>query len=126
MIQVWKTPTCGCCSAWAEHLSNAGFDVAATNVDQRELEQIKDRLLVPQRLRSCHTATIGGYVIEGHVPAKDIELLATLKPEISGIAVPGMPIGSPGMEMGGQTEPYATYAFDKTGPTAIFARHGGT
>ena len=124
-IQVWKTPTCGCCGAWVEHLRGAGFEVVATDVEQDALDQIKDRLNVPPSLRSCHTALIGEYVVEGHVPAADIELLMNFEPEIVGIAVPGMPIGSPGMEMGDETEPYATYAFDETGPTAIFARHGG-
>lgn len=124
-IQVWKTPTCGCCGAWVEHLRNEGFDVAATDIDQNALDQVKARLGVPLALRSCHTARVGDYVVEGHVPAADIELLLNFAPEIVGIAVPGMPIGSPGMEMGDETEPYATYAFDETGPTAIFARHGG-
>ena len=124
-IEVWKTPTCGCCAAWVEHLQDAGFNVAATDVDQGALDQVKDSLCVPTMLRSCHTARVGGYVVEGHVPAEDIELLLSFTPEIAGIAVPGMPVGSPGMEMGGDVEPYATYAFDKTGPTAIFARHDG-
>ena len=124
-IEVWKTPTCGCCAAWVEHLQNAGFDVAVTDLNQGALDQIKDRLGIPGLLRSCHTARVGGYVVEGHVPAADIELLLSFAPELSGIAVPGMPVGSPGMEMGNEVEPYATYAFDETGPTAIFARHGG-
>ena len=124
-IEVWKTPTCGCCAAWVEHLQNAGFDVAVTDLNQGALDQIKDRLGIPGLLRSCHTARVGGYVVEGHVPAADIELLLSFAPELSGIAVPGMPVGSPGMEMGDEVEPYATYAFDETGPTAIFARHGG-
>lgn len=124
-IEVWKTPTCGCCAAWVEHLQDAGFNVAGTDVDQGALDEIKDRLGVPGLLRSCHTARVGGYVVEGHVPAADIELLLSFAPEVSGIAVPGMPVGSPGMEMGDEVEPYATYAFDETGPTAIFARHGG-
>lgn len=124
-IKVWKTPTCGCCGAWVEHLKQAGFDVSATDIDQDALDQVKDRLGVPTMLRSCHTAEIGGYVVEGHVPAADIKLLIEYAPKIAGIAVPGMPIGSPGMEMGDEIEPYATVAFDETGPTTIFARHGG-
>lgn len=123
-IEVWKTPTCGCCAAWLEHLQSAGFDVRAFNVDQAALDRIKDQLVVPPMLRSCHTARIGEYVVEGHVPAADIELMLSFAPEIRGIAVPGMPIGSPGMEMGDETEPYATYAFDEAGPVAVFARHG--
>lgn len=124
-VEVWKTPTCGCCSAWGDHLTQAGFQVTSTNLDQAALDRVKDRLGVPAQLRSCHTASVGGYTIEGHVPAADIELLLDFKPDVEGIAVPGMPIGSPGMEMGDETEPYATYAFDETGPLAIFARHGG-
>ena len=124
-IQVWKTPTCGCCRAWVEHLKQAGFDVSATDIYQDAFDQVKDRLGVPIMLRSCHTAEIGGYVVEGHVPAADIKLLLEYAPKIVGIAVPGMPLGSPGMEMGDEIEPYATVAFDETGPTAIFARHGG-
>ncbi|MDG1373114.1 MAG: DUF411 domain-containing protein [Paracoccaceae bacterium] len=124
-IKVWKTPTCGCCGAWVEHLQQAGFDVEATDIDQDTLDQVKNRLGVPTVLHSCHTAEVGGYVVEGHVPAADIKLLLNYSPEITGVAVPGMPVGSPGMEMGDEVEPYATYAFDSTGPTAIFARHGG-
>lgn len=124
-IQVWKTPTCGCCGAWVEHLRGAGFDVIATDVEQDALDQVKEHLGVPAALRSCHTAMVGDYVVEGHVPAADIELLMNFKPEIVGIAVPGMPIGSPGMEVGDEVEPYATYAFDLTGPISVFAKHGG-
>lgn len=123
-VEVWKTPTCGCCAAWVDHLRRAGFEVAARDVTQDALDEVKDRLGVPGPLRSCHTAAVGGYVVEGHVPAGDIELLLDFRPEIVGVGVPGMPIGSPGMEMGGEIEPYATIAFDETGPVAIFAKHG--
>lgn len=123
-IEVWKSPTCGCCSAWVSHLEDAGFSVLATNVSSDQLEAIKDRKGVPSALRSCHTAMIGTYVIEGHVPASDIELLLSFSPDISGLSVPGMPIGSPGMEMGAETEPYATIAFGLDGATGVFARHG--
>lgn len=94
-IRVWKTPTCGCCGAWVEHLNQAGFDVSATDIDQGALDQVKDRLGVPTMLRSCHTAEIGGYAVEGHVPAADIKLLIEYAPKIAGIAVPGMPVGPP-------------------------------
>ena len=123
-VKVWKTRTCGCCGSWVEHLRNAGFSVTATDVEQDALEQVKERVGVPPALRSCHTGLINDYVIEGHVPAADIKLLMNFNPEIIGIAVPGMPIGSPGMEMGDEIEPFATYAFDQTGPIAIFAKHG--
>lgn len=123
VVRVWKSPTCGCCSAWVAHLEKNGFAVEAANVADVDLDQIKDRLGVPTALRSCHTAEIGGYVIEGHVPAGDIALLRDFAPEIAGLAVPGMPIGSPGMEMGDEVEPYASIAFDADGPVGVFARH---
>lgn len=124
-IEVWKSPTCGCCSAWIAHLEGAGFSVLARDLSADRLAAVKDRMGVPDALRSCHTARIGEYVIEGHVPASDIELLLSFSPDISGLAVPGMPIGSPGMEMGDETEPYATVAFGPDGPVGVFARHGG-
>ncbi len=124
-IEVWKTPTCGCCSAWVEHLAQAGFETAVSNLSHDDLDQVKNQLGVPPMLRTFHTAVIDNYVIEGHVPAEDIELLLNARHEIRGIAVPGMPIGSPGMEMGDDTEPYITYAFDENGPVAILAKHGG-
>lgn len=122
-IQVWKSPTCGCCSAWVAHLVDAGFSVSAQNVSDDELQATKARLGVPTSLRSCHTASVGGYVIEGHVPAGDIKLLLSFEPEIMGLAVPGMPIGSPGMEMGNETERYDTIAFGPKGPIGVFAQH---
>lgn len=122
-IQVWKSATCGCCSAWVAHLVDAGFSVNAQDVSDDELLATKARLGVPLSLRSCHTARIGGYAIEGHVPAEDLELLLSFKPEISGLAVPGMPIGSPGMEMGNEIERFDTIAFGPKGPVGVFAQH---
>ncbi|MBJ18431.1 MAG: hypothetical protein CL933_03305 [Deltaproteobacteria bacterium] len=95
-IQVYKTPTCGCCGQWIDHLREAGFEVEAT--DMPDLTAFKAMNGVPKRLTSCHTAMVEGYVIEGHVPAADITRLLTERPKIAGLAVPGMPMGSPGME----------------------------
>lgn len=96
MIQVYKTPTCGCCTLWIDHLRASGFEVKAT--DLPDLSTLKAMNGVPNELSSCHTATIDGYVIEGHVPASDITRLLAERPKIAGLAVPGMPMGSPGME----------------------------
>jgi len=95
-IQVYKTPTCGCCSKWIDHLREAGFEVEAT--DLPDLTAFKAMNGVPNDLTSCHTAVVGGYLIEGHVPASDITKLLKERPKIAGLTVPGMPMGSPGME----------------------------
>ncbi len=95
-LQVWKDPWCGCCTGWARHMTSAGYDVT---VEVREdMEALKDRLGVPERLRSCHTGEMAGYVLEGHVPAMAARRLLNLRPTVRGLAVPGMPMGSPGME----------------------------
>ncbi len=122
---VFKSPTCGCCGKWVDHMRDAGFDVAVRNLDQDALEAEKDRLGVPASLRSCHTAEVAGYVIEGHVPASDVQLLMSFSPDVRGLAVPGMPIGSPGMEMGDEMEPYSSYAFSDRGDVRRFSQHGG-
>ena len=122
-VAVYKDATCGCCSQWVEHLRKQGFDATATNVTN--LEEVKTKNRVPEQLKSCHTATVGGYVIEGHVPAADVRRLLKERPKgVIGIAVPGMPIGSPGMEVpSGQTQPYKVLVFDKNGRTTVFASH---
>jgi hypothetical protein len=112
-LTVFKSPSCGCCQAWAEHMQRAGFSVEIEQVEN--LTPIKARLGVPQMLKSCHTATVNGYVIEGHVPAGDVTRLLREQPKAIGLAVPGMPIGSPGMEQGNQREPFKTILFGKTG-----------
>src|SRR6056297_475789 len=99
-MEVFKSPTCGCCSAWIEHMSRAGFSVDARDVDQEALYVLKARSGITPDLASCHTAFVDGFVVEGHVPAADIERLLTERPDAIGLSVPGMPIGSPGMEMG--------------------------
>ncbi len=120
-VVVYKTPTCGCCSKWIAHLRAAGFTVRATDLE--DLSAIRRDWKVPRNLASCHTAKVGGYVIEGHVPAADIRRLLAQRPRIDGLAVPGMPLGSPGMEQGGVVEPYDVLGFNAAGETQVFARH---
>lgn len=119
-VQVWKSPTCGCCSKWVDHLRAAGFDVEATNVGN--MNAVKREVSLPQALASCHTALVDGYVIEGHVPAEDVARMLDTRPDIRGIAVPGMPLGSPGMESP-TPEPYEVIAFGADGKMSVFARH---
>jgi hypothetical protein len=120
-VQVWKDPNCGCCRGWVEHLSRSGFAVAS--VDTSDLASIKAEAGIPADLASCHTARIEGYVLEGHVPAAAIRRLLNERPEGIGLAVPGMPIGSPGME-GGSPEVYAVILFGAT-ERRVFARFIG-
>lgn len=120
-IQVVKSPYCGCCTSWVEHLRHAGFDVRVTDLD--DVTPIARRLGVPDDLRSCHTAVIEGYAIEGHVPAADIRRLIAERPEAVGIAVPGMPIGSPGMEQGEVRQPYEVILFGRDGRRQRFSSH---
>jgi hypothetical protein len=119
-LHVYRSAGCGCCGAWMEHMRRAGFVVTATETD--DLDPIKARLGVPSDLASCHTATVGGYVVEGHVPGSDVLRLLAEKPKAIGLAVPGMPIGSPGMEQGATREPYAVLLFAPAG-RRVFARH---
>jgi hypothetical protein len=119
-IRVAKSPYCGCCSQWVEHLRRAGFQVRI--VDTEDLNPIARQLGVPDDLRSCHTAVVNGYVIEGHVPIADIRRLLAQRPRGTGLAVPGMPIGSPGMEQGSRRQPYNVILFEGT-RRAVFARH---
>lgn len=117
-----KDPSCGCCEAWVKHLRDEGFRVQVVNAP---VNPVKARLGVPRELASCHTAQVGGYVIEGHVPASAIKRLLSEKPSATGLAVPGMPVGSPGMEVEG-VEP-ATYEVVLFGPggRTTFARFRG-
>jgi hypothetical protein len=117
-VQVYKDAFCGCCANWVEHLKRAGFAATAENV--ADMNALKDKHGVPAKTRSCHTALVGGYVIEGHVPAAEIQRLLKEKPKVAGLAVPGMPIGSPGME-GANARPYDVLTFDKTGKTAVYS-----
>ena len=119
-ISVWKTRTCGCCALWVDHMRANGFDVKVQDVEN--LDAVKQRLGVSPRLSSCHTAQTGRYLIEGHIPADAVRRLLKERPTtIAGLAVPGMPIGSPGMEVpGGQRQPYAILTFDKSGRTTVY------
>ena len=117
-VTVYKSVTCGCCGNWNEHLRASGF--AVTNHDLQDVTPIKDKHHVPAALRSCHTALVGGYIVEGHVPADVIRKLLRERPAIAGIAVPGMPMGSPGME-GPRKDAYDIIAFDKAGKTSVYA-----
>lgn len=120
-VTVYKSPTCGCCEAWVSHLQQDGFDVKV--LDVKNVAPYKTQNGVTPKLASCHTAFVDGYVIEGHVPAQDIRRLLRERPKVTGLAVPGMPIGSPGMEQGGRKDPYQVLTFDKNGNTSIYANH---
>jgi hypothetical protein len=122
-ITVYKTPACGCCSAWIEHIKKAGFQVKSKNVTYGELAGLKRRYGIPLELSSCHTAFITNYFVEGHVPAEDIKALISEKPEALGLSVPKMPIGSPGMEMGNQKVPYDTLLVKRNGSSGVFRSH---
>lgn len=117
-VVVYKSPTCGCCGKWASHLQSDGFNV--TQIGTHNLKTVKINQGIPQRLASCHTAIIDGYSVEGHVPVKAIRRMLEEKPPIKGIAVPGMPIGSPGMEQGERKEPYDVLAIHPDGSTTIY------
>lgn len=119
-LTVYKSPTCGCCGKWIEHMKAAGFQVKVVDLD--DLTEIKQASGVPMKLRTCHTAVVGNYAIEGHVPADVVKKLLAEKPAAAGIAVPGMPIGSPGMEVGNQKDSYEVLLFDKAGKTTVFAK----
>lgn len=123
-LEVIKTPTCGCCTEWVERMKAAGFTVKARDVE--DTSPVAKAAGVPDRLRSCHTAKIGGYVIEGHVPAADIRRLLAQKPKAVGLSVPGMVAGSPGMEMGGRSDSYQVMLIQKDGKHKVWATHGGS
>ena len=122
-VSVFKDPTCGCCTKWVEHLKQNGF--ATKTTESTDMDSVKAQHRVPRQTRSCHTALVGGYAIEGHVPAADIQRLLKDRPaSVIGLAVPGMPIGSPGMEVTGQkAQAFDVLAFDKAGKTRVFASH---
>lgn len=116
---VYKSPTCGCCTKWVDHVKDAGYSVRAVDVD--DINEIKQRFGVPADLASCHTTLVDGYVVEGHVPADVVADLLKKKPRVVGLAVPGMPRGSPGMEMGGIRDRYDVVSFTRDGKRAVFA-----
>ncbi len=118
-ITVYKSPTCGCCKGWEDHMRANGFKVKS--IDTNDVVKHKKEAGLPQKLYACHTAHVAGYVVEGHVPAIAVKRLLAEKPAVTGIAVPGMPMGSPGM--GGKKERYAVRTFDKSGKVTIFSTH---
>jgi hypothetical protein len=120
LVTVTRTPTCGCCVKWVEHLEAHGFRVEIHDV--QDVTPLKRAKGVPAELSACHTAEVQGYVVEGHVPAADVRRLLAERPPVVGIAVPGMPEGSPGME-GPEPEPYRVLAFDREGRIMVFATH---
>ncbi|MGB2931519.1 MAG: DUF411 domain-containing protein [Methyloceanibacter sp.] len=122
-IEVWKSATCECCVNWVKHLEANGFEVKVNGANSGTLAALKRQAGIPDKLASCHTAKIDGYVVEGHVPGPDIKRLVAERPEAIGLAVPGMPIGSPGMEQGAVTEPYDVLLVKKDGTTEVFAKH---
>ncbi len=117
-VKVYRTPTCGCCMSWVEHMREAGFTVEVE--DTNAIGEVKMAAGLPPQLQSCHTSFIGDYVFEGHVPAATIAKFLAEEPAAKGLAVPGMPVGSPGMEMGGRVDPYDVIAFDAEGRTAVY------
>lgn len=119
-MEVWKTPACGCCSVWVEHMEAAGFRVKVN--DLNDVTPIKTRLKVPPRVATCHTAVVDGYVVEGHVPAADVRRLLKERPDILGLVVPGMPAGSPGMESP-RPEPYDVLALGRDGTLEVYSSH---
>lgn len=122
-VEVWKSATCSCCGNWVKHLEANGFAVTVNAAEPGMLATLKQQAGIDAKLASCHTAKIAGYVIEGHVPASDIKRLVAEHPDAVGLTVPGMPVGSPGMEQGGEFEPYDVLLLKKDGTTTVFAHH---
>jgi len=120
-VTVYKSPTCGCCSNWIEHMRANGFAVTAHDVE--DVGAVKTKYGVPPEAGSCHTSLIDGYVVEGHVPADTVKRLLRERPKVAGIAVPGMPVGSPGMEVPGRAaDSYTIVAFEKSGKYTVYER----
>ena len=120
-MSVYKTRTCGCCSKWVEHMKANGFDVKVTDV--QSTAEYRRKFGVPEKLQSCHTAVVNGYSVEGHVPAADVHRLLQTRVKGKGLAVPGMPIGSPGMEQGPRRQAYSVILFDENGAASEFQRY---
>lgn len=117
-VVVYKSPTCGCCSKWVSHLESNGFSVKT--IDTNKLNIVKQNQNIPQHLSSCHTAIVNGYIVEGHVPANAIRRMLKEKPVIKGLTVPGMPIGSPGMEQGERKDPYDVLAIQHNNSIKVY------
>lgn len=120
-IEVYKSPLCGCCDGWVAHLREHGFEVKVHDVEDTGVHRA--RLGMPERFGSCHTGVVEGYAIEGHVPAEQIRKLLAARPRAVGLAVPGMPIGSPGMEQGPRVDPYSVLLVRADGGASVFARY---
>lgn len=120
-VIVYKDPNCGCCGKWAEHMRSHGFKVK--EIATPKMGEVKREAGIPTALSSCHTTKVGGYVVEGHVPATDVKRLLAVKPKIVGISAPGMPQGSPGMEGPFPADRYEVVSFDEKGVITTFARH---
>lgn len=120
-LSVYKTRTCGCCAKWVDHMKQNGFDVTVTEV--QSTAEYRQKFGVPERLQSCHTAVVNGYTLEGHVPAADVLRLTKSRAKAKGLAVPGMPVGSPGMEQGGRQDAYSVVLFDSGGNLSQYNRY---
>lgn len=122
-MTVHRSSSCGCCGKWIDYMRNQGFVVK--DLKEPEMEAVKRRLGVPQVLESCHTAEVAGYLVEGHVPAGDVKKVLNSNAVLLGLAAPGMPAGSPGMEVGGKKDHFSVIAFDRQGNAEEFSRYGG-
>ncbi len=120
-MTVYRSPSCNCCGGWIEHMKKQGFQI--TDIKTDKIETIKQQNNIPSNLASCHTATIDGYVIEGHVPADDVKRFLKQKPQMAGLSVPAMPIGTPGMESGDRKQPFDVLAFNTNGKMAVFKHY---
>ena len=123
LVEVWKSPTCGCCLDWVAHLEASGFKVSTHDVSEAAKAAQRLKLGMPEKLGSCHTAVVDGYVLEGHVPARDIRRLLKERPKALGLAVPGMPVGSPGMDgpaYGGRKDPYGVMLVQRDGGSSVY------
>ncbi len=118
---VYRSPDCNCCGGWIDHLKAQGFKI--TDFSVPDIETVKQKYNVPDNLSSCHTAIVNGYVIEGHVPADDIKRLLQEKPNVTGLSVPQMPVGTPGMEMGDRKDPFSVFSFDSNNSVAVFNKY---
>lgn len=120
-VTVYHSPECTCCGKWMNHLKAQGF--AIKNIPTTDIEEVKQKYNIPNNLTSCHTAIVNRYVIEGHVPADDIKRLLAEKPNVTGLTVPQMPIGTPGMEIGNQKDPFAVFSFAPKGTVTVFNKY---
>jgi hypothetical protein len=123
-VEVYKNPDCGCCGAWVDHLKAAGFPVKVH--DTPDTGAVRKRQGIPDEFGSCHTGVVAGYALEGHVPAEDVKRLLALKPAAAGLSVPGMPVGSPGMEVGSRKDRFQVLLIDKAGRSSVFATYPKT